>query len=392
MDIRVSLPPDILTDVGCREDLHTALSKLCSQRRVEWVLTNVCSKAGLKEMLEKRSHAVGDAIEMGKLVKEVLRAFDLRFPSEEVVGPKGIRRRLREMEERIDDIVGSGRATCRPKVDFDALRGFNISCWCYIEKFLKQLLGFYSTHFERFAERFAIHVAEELRKAFRKTCRVKGKAMGYVLRAFEEVESLFETGETQRQRKKRERWISEALKEVDGSQSVLDWATREEETAREKNREIAMRLRCECERSFGRPKPFSLIPFNELRASLRKYRNPYAHETVEELLRRDPSGKDAKSSVKSALELVGDLTDIAPRLIFMVGETRDAYGRRAILYLGEDDAELTESEPLLGKTRHFYHETVPFEPFAAWFIVESDDNHEPPVYRYEEVESAVTGG
>lgn len=272
------------------------------------------------------------------------------------------------------------------------LRGLNISCWTYLEELLKQVLGFYAVHFGRIADA----IAEELRKAFERVCRVQSKPLGAILKAFEEIEFIFEYGESRSQKKVREKRIKEEIRRANGAHSVVERTRLEDEEARRQGQELARRLRVECLDAFGRSSPFSSLQFDEIQKLIRRYRNPYAHETIDGLMRDDPTGKTARQSITSVLNLVDEFisSGIAPRLVFLVAEGTDAYGRRFISYIGEEQLERGEiSTYSLNDTMHFYHNTFPFQPLAAYLIIERQGigrYYEPPIYSYEAVEASIS--
>ncbi len=399
-DIQLS-PLD--TDAELRDQLLTKLRQLCCDCQPYWVVRKICSKEGLISMLRDRSYNTDskqglNSVKMPELAEQVMRAFGVPFPeTSSVWGPKSIRKRLMGYKSDIDQYVRQLRRAGRRRQEPDILRGLNISCWTYLEKFLKQVLGFYALHFGRFA--FAI--AEELCAAFIEVSRVEDKPLGRVLEAFKEVEFIFNEGESRRQRKEREHRLKEEVDKANDAQSVVELARREDEAARQRAQQLSRRLRQECEDAFGRSSPFSLLPLDDIQTLVSRYRNPYAHETIEDLMRVDPTGEKVKESIKSALKLVDDFIDdfnIAPRLVFLVAEAYDAYGRRAILYIEEDQLDqLVDQDmplPLLARTGHFYNNTFSFQPLVACFLVEREGvgaNYEPPVYRYEDVEAAIVG-
>lgn len=380
------------TDVGevlPVEELLDKLRELCCERAPYWVIREICSKDGLVSILRDRSCSIGNEISRSDLVVQVLDAFGIPFPKADLVlGPEGIRDRLiglrKKIEKHLRQLLGAGTRRRGPD---DMLRGLNISCWSYVEKFLKQVLGFYALHFERLSS----DVAEELRIAFTQVSKIKHKALGRVLEAFREVEFIFNEGESRRQRKERERRLKKEVDKANGAQSVVERARLEDQAAREKAQQLSRYLQQECKDAFGRRSPFALLQLGDIHR-IKRYRNLYAHETIEDLIKADPTGKKAKESVESALNLVNDFIEIAPCLVFLVAEASDAYGRRVILYLEED--QLVDEDPLLAHAGYFYHATFPFQPFAACFLGKKGGvvgKHEPPVYGYEDVESAVAG-
>jgi CRISPR-associated protein Cmr2 len=103
-----------------------------------------------------------------------------------------------------------------------------------------------------------------------------------------------------------------------------------------------------------------------------------------------------QSKVSLALNFVDDLisNDIAPRLIFLVAEGNDTYGRRFISYIEEEQLDNREAyDYSINGTMHFYHNTLPFCPFAAYLIIERYDigvYYEPPVYSYKDVSDSIS--
>ena len=244
-----------------------------------------------------------------------------------------------------------------------------------MEELLKQVLGFYALHFGRFADA----IAKELRTAFIKVCRVRGKSLGFILIAFEEIEFIFQHGEGRVQQKYREK------------------LTKEDKSARQQGEEIAYRLREECMDAFGCYSPFSFLKIDEIKTLVKRYRNPYAHETIERLIEDDPTGKTAKDSITAALNFADDFISngIVPRLVFLIGEGKDAFGRRFISCIGEEhldnESDLTYS---LNDAIHFYHSTLPFDPLKAYLMVERQDigaYYEPSVYSYDDVVAFING-
>jgi hypothetical protein len=112
-------------------------------------------------------------------------------------------------------------------------------------------------------------------------------------------------------------------------------------------------------------------------------------------MRDDPTGKTAKQSITAALNFVDDLSSnrIAPRLIFLIAEGRDAYGRRFISYIEEGRLGSEEiSTYSLNDSMHFYHSTIHFDPLKPYLLVDRQDigsSYEPPVYSYRDVESFI---
>ena len=284
------------------------------------------------------------------------------------------------------------------------------------EELLKQVLGFYAFHFGRMADA----IAQELRTAFVEVCRVRSKPLGHIIKAFEEIEFIFEHGESHSHQKTREKRIKEEIKKAYSAQSavdrtrledaprrgrhlhtilttVVDRTRLEDETASQHGKDVADRLREECMDAFGRDSPFSSLPIHEIQKLVKRSRNPYAHETIDQLIKDDPTGKKARESITSVLNFVEELIskEIAPRLVFLIAEGKDAYGRRFISYIGEEQLDNEEiSTYSLNDSMHFYHNTLPFNPLVAYLILDRRDMggyYEPSVYSYKDIESFIGG-
>jgi hypothetical protein len=387
------------TEAEVYEQLDTKLRQLSIEHSPSWLVRQLCNKQGLIAIMRDKfpDAYLGvefAALDMSALTKSVLEAFGIPCPTQ-YMGPHRIHSELEHYKRQITPYMrrsGLGQTQRMGRQEPHMLRGLNISCWTYLEELLKQVLGFYAVHFGKIANT----IAEELRRAFVEACRVQSKPLGRILEAFREIEFIFEYGESRRQKQERQRRNKQAIDKSEGAQSVVDRTGMENEAVHRQGQEIVRRLREECIDAFGRPSPFSSLQVNEIQKLVRRYRNPYAHETIDRLMRNDPTGKTARQSVTSALNFVDDLisNDIAPRLIFLVAEGNDTYGRRFISYIEEEQLDNREAyDYSINGTMHFYHNTLPFCPFAAYLIIERHDigvYYEPPVYSYKDVSDSIS--
>ena len=225
------------------------------------LVNQLCNKDGLIAIMDGQFHedfpgVVFKNLDMSTLIKYVLDAFKIPLLPRRYKGRERILDELRSCKEHVDRHMRQPVLTQRiGGHELHMRRGLSLSCWTYMEELLKQVLGFYALHFGRFADA----IAKELRTAFIKVCRVRGKSLGFILIAFEEIEFIFQHGEGRVQQKYREK------------------LTKEDKSARQQGEEIAYRLREECMDAFGCYSPFSFLKIDEIKTLVKRYRNPYAH-------------------------------------------------------------------------------------------------------------------
>lgn len=426
------------TDQALKDELREKLRRLSSEFSPYDLMQELCLRPNLINMILQADSAgpsseVLQKMSSAELYEFALESFEIpRITLDPGIGR--IRRKLIHIRDQIDRSVSLlRRSKGKSKNEPERLRGLNVNSWTYLEKTLKQVLGFYAFHFSKFDK-----VTDELRAAFASIGRVKKDPMGPVLDSFQKIEFIFQHGESQSQQRKRDkalkdeidkayreiaetdkalRVVERAIYETDQRlkvcqgieeeirhqkeekeflidkaeslkhrrESLLDQEDELRRMAQEKSRitdqrglELACRLKKECEHSFGRPSPFCSVPFDKAHEFRQKYRNPNAHHTIEELMKDDPTGAKAKQSVQSAIELVDYLIDnsIAPQMIFLIGEGYDAYGERILFYVREESIDEEDLDRTKGyvhlpcKARYLYNRNLVFEPLAACLVIE----------------------